>query len=71
LLREHDPEFREIYDTHIKPLTYEAKLALMQPPIDLPVTRRMTAPVMSLFMDQVFQRWTREGVFLTKPEDGQ
>ena len=71
LLREHDPEFREVYDKHIKPLTYEAKLALMQPPIDFPITRQMLAPVMSLFMDQVLQRWTREGVFLTKPEDGQ
>ena len=68
ILRETDPEFARVYDERIKPLSYEAKIALMGPPIDLPVTRQMTVAVMSRFMDAVFQEWTKRGVVLTRPE---
>lgn len=69
LLREHDEEFRAVYDERIRPLAYEAKLALMAPPIDLPVTRRMTTPIMTAFIDAVFTDWNAKGVALTQPEE--
>ena len=68
ILREEDDEFRAVYDERIKPLAYEAKVALMAPPIDLPVTRRMTAPAMTRYMDAVSQHWRAQGVVLTDPE---
>lgn len=69
LRRETDDGFREVYDARIKPLTYEAKLALMAAPIDLPVTRDMTVKQMSQFMDAVRLYWTEQGVRITEPEE--
>ena len=66
--RETDPDFAEVYDARIKPLTYEAKLALMAPPIDLPVTRDMQVREMTRFMEAVREAWTARGVVLTDPE---
>lgn len=66
--RETDEEFRAVYDERIKPLPYEAKLALMAPPIDLPVTRDMKVKEMTLFMDAVRLEWEQRGVVLTDPE---
>lgn len=66
--RETDEAFRDVYDERIKPLTYEAKLALMAAPIDLPVTRDMKVKEMSRFMDAVREHWTAQGVRLTDPE---
>lgn len=67
--RETDPDFCAVYDERIKPLTYEAKLALMAPPIDLPVTRDMKVKEMTRFMDAVRAEWEGRGVILTDPED--
>lgn len=67
--RETDPDFAEVYDSRIKPLPYEAKLALMAPPIDLPVTRDMRVSEMTRFLDAVRLHWQAEGVGLTIPED--
>lgn len=66
--RETDDDFAEKYDRIIKPLPYEAKLALMQPPIDLPVTRDFKAAEMTRFMDDVLAHWTGQGAVLTDPE---
>lgn len=66
--RETDPEFAEVYDARIKPLPYEAKLALMAPPIDLPVTRDMRVREMTRFLDAVRLEWQSRGVALTIPE---
>lgn len=66
--RETDPAFAEVYDARIKPLPYEAKLALMAPPIDLPVTRDMKVKEMTRFMDAVRLHWLSQGVTLTDPE---
>jgi len=66
--RETDPAFAEVYDERIKPLPYEAKLALMAPPIDLPVTRDMRVREMTRFMDAVREAWAAQGVVLTDPE---
>ena len=67
--RETDPDFAEVYDARIKPLPYEDKLALMAPPIDLPVTRDLKVKDMQRFLDAVALEWTRQGVPLTIPED--
>ena len=66
--RETDEDFAEKYDAIIKPLTYEAKIALMQPPIDLPVTRDFKVAEMTRFMDAVREHWAGEGITLTDPE---
>jgi hypothetical protein len=66
--RETDPEFAEVYDARIKPLPYEAKLALMASPIDLPVTRDMRVREMTRFLDAVRLEWQSRGVALTIPE---
>jgi hypothetical protein len=67
--RETDEAFREVYDERIKPLTYEAKMALMAAPIDLPVTRDMKVNEMSRFMDAVREHWMAQGVRLTDPNE--
>jgi hypothetical protein len=67
--RETDPDFAEVYDAKIKPLTYETKLAIMAPPIDLPVTRDMKVTEMTRFLDAVRLEWQSRGVALTIPED--
>ena len=41
VLRRSNDSFLHTYDTIIRPLRYEDKLALMGPPIDLPVTSLM------------------------------
>jgi len=66
--RETDPAFAEVYDERIKPLPYEAKLAIMAPPIDLPVTRDMRVKEMTRFMDAVRLYWQAQGVTLTDPD---
>lgn len=67
--RECDADFAEVYDAKIKPLPYETKLAIMAPPIDLPVTRGMKVKEMQRFLDAVALEWTGQGVTLTIPED--
>jgi len=66
--RETDPDFARVYDERIKPLPYESKLALMAPPIDLPVTRDMRVHEMTRFMDAVREAWAAQGVMLLDPD---
>lgn len=63
-----DEAFAEMYDRVIRPLPYEAKIALMRVPIDLPVTRDMNTKQMTQYLDQVQQHFASEGVVLTDPE---
>lgn len=69
ILRETDEDFREVYDRTIKPLPYEVKMEIMGPPIDLPVTRRMTKKAHARYLDDVFAVWTGRGATLTMPEE--
>jgi hypothetical protein len=69
ILRAEDEEFAERYDAVIKPLPYEAKLAIMMEPLDLPVTRRMNTSQKTRFLDAFFYHWTAEGVPLIEPDD--
>ena len=50
ILRAEDPEFREAYDTVIKPLTYEQKLKAMD---FWPVTSRMNTSQLSQYVASI------------------
>jgi hypothetical protein len=67
LLRAEDEEFREVYDTIIKPAPYEHKLRMMSPPIDLPVTSRMKVKTMTEYLNSVWHHFTGLGFQLTDP----
>jgi hypothetical protein len=69
ILRRDDMAFREQYDATVKGLTYEQKLLVMQPPIEFPVTSRMTVKQKTEYLDAVFRQWTERGFVLTTPED--
>lgn len=67
LIAEND-DFAIQYNDIIRPLPYEEKLALMNPPIDLPVTSLMTVKQMSKFLDSVWNHFTGLGFVLTDPQ---
>ena len=68
LLREQNERFRELYDRILKPLPYQDKLALMGPPMELPVTSLMTVKQFSEYLERVFEHHTSKGYELTQPE---
>ena len=69
ILKNVDDEFAAIYDKHIRPNSYESKLAMMQVPIDMPVTSRMKVAQKKEYLDAVYQHFTALGVKLTDPEE--
>lgn len=69
ILREEDDEFRAKYDEFVKPLPYGHKLAMMQEPLDFPVTRLMTTKQQTAYLDAVWQHFTEKGVILSDPGD--
>ncbi len=62
ILRAEDDEFRAAYDTAIKGLTYEQKLAAMHV---LPVTSRMNVTQLTKYADAVRDDFLKRGVILT------
>lgn len=68
ILRAANETFREQYDRILKPLGYEAKIALMMEPLDLPVTRIMTSKQKAEYLDQIYKHFTNKGLKLTLPE---
>ena len=66
--RLHDEEFREVYDTHIRPFSYETKLEMMGAPIDLPVTRDLNVKPMAEYLTKIRDHFTELGVELTDPD---
>lgn len=68
ILYVENDEWRDQYKALIKPLPYEAKLAMMKPPLDFPVTSRMTVKQKTAFLDAVRQHYAAQGVNLTIPE---
>lgn len=68
ILRAESPDFREQYDSIIRPLPYEKKLDLMKAPIDLPVTRLMSVKQTTQYLDEVQRHYMSQGVALTIPE---
>lgn len=67
ILRAENDDFRLQYDELIKPLEYIDKLALMLPPIELPVTSLMTVKQKTAFLDQVWNHYSCLGYQLTDP----
>lgn len=67
-IRREDDEFREVYDRVIRPLPYEAKLALMVEPIDFPITRDMSVKEMTRYLDAIMRDPEFSHVRLTVPE---
>jgi len=61
--------FRKQYDTIIKPLTYEQKLALMVEPISLPVTQLMNTKQFTTYIDEIQRHYAEIGVQLTLDGD--
>lgn len=68
ILRAEDEEFCAAYDSAIKGLPYETKLACMKEPIDLPVTRRMNVSQKKRFLDEMHRYWSEKGLQLTDPD---
>lgn len=69
ILRAENELFRDKYDAHVRPLSYETKIALMQEPLDFPITRIMTSKQKSAYLDQIHRHFAEEGVELTIPDD--
>ena len=63
-----DDVYREAYERVIGCLPYEHKISMMSKPIDYPVTRFMTSRQMSLYLDWMWDRFTEQGIVLTKPK---
>lgn len=70
ILRNENDEFREAYDKHVRPHTYEDKLAFMSLPLDFPVTRLMKVKQKKRYLDEIYQHFSSLGVQLTNPEHG-
>lgn len=68
ILRSENEEFRSTYDKIIRPLSYEDKIELMSPPIDLPVTSLMTIAQFSRYLNEIWNHFTSIGIFLTDPD---
>jgi hypothetical protein len=65
ILREESPEFREVYDTAIKPLPYDKKLLAMR---FIPVTSEMKVPQMVRYLDTIERECAEQGIRLTDPD---
>ena len=70
ILRNENEIFRQQYENTIRPLPYEAKLAVMKVPIDLPVTRIMTTKQKAQYLDAIYQHFRGLGMQLTEPKRG-
>ena len=68
ILRAENEAFRLAYDRVMGELLYADKLEAIRA-LDLPVTRLMTLPQMTEFMDQMTRTWSAQGVRLTDPRD--
>lgn len=66
ILRAADDEFRTKYDRYVKPMDYEAKLALME---WFPVTSLMTTPQLSEYLEKMRAHYLTRGVVLEFPEE--
>ena len=69
ILRAENELFCTKYDEIVKPLPYEQKLAIMQEPLDFPITRLMKTDQQSRYLDAIHKFFTEQGVVLTMPPD--
>ena len=71
ILRGEDEDFRDAYDSVIRPHSYEDKLRMMSIPLDFPVTRLMKAGQKKRYLDDIYAHFTSLGVQLTEPNGNQ
>ncbi|MGB0903091.1 hypothetical protein [Halocynthiibacter sp.] len=69
ILRAENEAFAASYDQIVRPLPYEAKMALMMVPFDFGVTRIMTTKQKTTYLDHMQRYWAGKGVVLTQPEE--
>lgn len=69
ILRSQNDMFCQRYDEVVRPLPYEAKLAMMQEPLDFPITRLMTVKQQTEYLDGVHRHFSEKGIVLTDPGD--
>ena len=69
ILRAENEQFREAYDRVIRPLPYEAKLAAMMVPLDMPVTRIMTVQQKTQYLEAIERHFLEQGIVLTIPHE--
>ncbi|WP_420584922.1 hypothetical protein [Ruegeria sp.] len=67
IMREDSAEFREAYDSMIKPLPFEAKQRVMRD-LDFGVTRLMKVRQMVRYMDTIQRECLQLGIHLTEPD---
>jgi hypothetical protein len=67
ILKGADPEFAEMYDRVIKPMSLEDKLLLMQ---TYPITSHFTKEQGSAYIDSILHDYTRAGYALADPRTG-
>jgi hypothetical protein len=67
ILYEENEEFRQAYNSVLRGLTYEQKIACMLPPLDFTVTRIMIPKQKSKYLDEVYQFLRGKGFELTLP----
>lgn len=65
ILREENPKFREVYDKHLRPRSYEEKCDFIRI-TELPITRLMTMRQLSRYLDAVSQYAAKMGFRLTE-----
>lgn len=68
IMREDSDDFRAKYDSIVRPLPYESKLALMVEPFDFAVTRLMTVKQMSRYISDMLGYWDQHGASVMLPE---
>lgn len=69
ILRQQNEAFRLRYDEVVKPLSYEQKLAIMQEPLDFPVTSQMNTKQFTEYLDGIIRHFGEQGIVLTMPDD--
>ena len=67
ILREDSTEFRDVYDTCIKPLPYEMKKAALRK-LDIKITSAMKVRQMVRYMDAVQRECLEMGLQITDPD---
>lgn len=69
IMRAESEGFCAAYDKHIRPLSYETKLAFMAVPLDFPVTRLMSTKQTHDYLERVREHYEGQGVRLTIPAE--
>lgn len=64
-----DDEFRELYDSTIKGLPFEQKVALMMEPMDIPITRNFTVREMARYLSAIEVDMVKQGYRLSSNDD--